>query len=101
LPVSKAAERELRVARKRTERNKAMRTLSKSSVKKAEKLLFSGDVASARAEVVNAVSTLDKAVNKGIMHANKAARTKSRLMKKLNKAAEITGESKKEEQPAS
>jgi small subunit ribosomal protein S20 len=100
LPVTRTAEKELRVAESRRERNKGTRTLSKSTVRKAEKLIFAGDMASAREAVVTAISTLDKAANKGVMHANKAARSKSRLMKKLNKAAEITGESKREERPS-
>ena len=34
--------------------------------------------------VVKAISELDKAVSKGLMHRNAAARRKSRLMKRLN-----------------
>jgi small subunit ribosomal protein S20 len=37
--------------------------------------------------VVRAISALDKAANKGIIHKNQAARRKSRLMAKLNRAA--------------
>jgi len=37
--------------------------------------------------VVAAVSVLDRAAKKGVIHPNKAARRKSRLMKKLNEAA--------------
>jgi small subunit ribosomal protein S20 len=36
--------------------------------------------------VVTAISSLDKAAEKGVIHSNNAARRKSRLMKKLNKA---------------
>jgi small subunit ribosomal protein S20 len=90
LPVTRTAEKELRAAGRRSVRNKSTRTVCKSNVKKAEKLLFSGDVASAKKEADTAFSTLDKAANKGVIHANKAARTKSRLMKKLSKAEKIT-----------
>src|SRR5689334_1934789 len=37
--------------------------------------------------VVTAISALDKAVSKGIIHRNNAARRKSRLMQRLNKQA--------------
>jgi small subunit ribosomal protein S20 len=37
--------------------------------------------------VVQAISKLDKAASKGILHKRNAARRKSRLMKKLNLAA--------------
>jgi len=90
LPVTRTAEKELRVARRRSVGNKSTRTLCKSAIKKAEKEIFSGNVTSAGEAAVTAISTLDKAVNKGVIHANKAARSKSRLMKKLNKAKEIT-----------
>ncbi len=90
MPVTKTAEKELRTAGRRSIRNKSTRTVCKSNVKKAEKLLFAGDVTSARKEADTAFSTLDKAANKGTIHAKKAARSKSRLMKKLNKAEKLT-----------
>lgn len=90
MPVSKTAERELRLARRRTERNKTTFTLTKSTVKKTEKAIFSGDIDTAKEAAAKATSTLDKAANKKVIHANKAARSKSRLMKKLNKAVEIS-----------
>jgi len=40
----------------------------------------------ARGAVVAAISSLDRAAAKGVIHPNNAARRKSRLMKKLNKA---------------
>jgi small subunit ribosomal protein S20 len=40
--------------------------------------------------VVDAVSALDKAAEKRIIHANNAARRKSRLMKKLNQAQALS-----------
>ncbi len=75
--------------------------MTKTSITKAEKVIFSGEPEGARESVVAAVSSLDKAVGKGIIHANNAARRKSRLMKKLNKAeaaplAETETETEKE-----
>ncbi len=71
---------------KRRIRNKSTRTLCKSTISKAEELIFAGDVEGARSAVVVAISTLDTAAEKGILHPNNAARRKSRLMKKLNDA---------------
>jgi small subunit ribosomal protein S20 len=65
-------------------------------VKNAEKPIIAGDMEFAAKEAVVAISTLDKAANKGAIHPNKAARTKSRLMKKLNKAQQITSQAKAE-----
>ena len=85
MPQTKSAKKEVRSSRKKQVRNKSMRSLSKTSVSKAEKLIFSGDVEPGREAVAAAISTLDKAASKGIIHPNNAARRKSRLVKKLNK----------------
>ena len=74
----------LRTDVKRTARNKAIRTECKSSVTKAEKKITAGDAGEAKIAAVNAISTLDKAAGKGIIHPNNAARRKARLIKKLN-----------------
>jgi len=77
----------MRAAGRKQERNKTVRSLTKTDVKKAAKMIASGDVDAAKATLKTAVSTLDKAAEKNIIHKNNAARKKSRLMKKLNKAA--------------
>lgn len=46
-----------------------------------------GDQSAAQAAVVDAISMLDRVASKGIIHRNNAARRKSRLMAKLNKAS--------------
>jgi small subunit ribosomal protein S20 len=61
-----------------------VRTLCKTNITKAERLIFMGDLKAAQEAVVVAITSLDKAAEKGIIHRNSAARRKSRLMKKLN-----------------
>jgi len=90
LPHSKSAKKEVRVAKKRQFRNKSIRSLCKTKISKAEKLIFSGELNLGREAVVDAVSVLDKAAEKRIIHANNAARRKSRLMKKLNHAQALS-----------
>jgi len=89
--TGKSAEKQTRVASRRQQRNKAIRSQVKTNVTKAEKLVFAGDLEVARAAVTEAVSSLDKAAEKRILHPNNAARRKSRLLKKLN---EVVVESK-------
>ena len=84
--TGKSAQKQMRVDERRRVRNKSYRSLAKTNITKAEKLIFSGELGSAQAAVVAAVSSLDKAAEKGIIHPNNAARRKSRLMKKLNQA---------------
>ena len=86
MPQIKSAQKQMRVAEKRQLHNKSIRTLCKTSITKAERLIFSGELESAQAAVVTAISALDKAAKKGVIHPNNAARRKARLMKKLNEA---------------
>jgi len=72
-------------------RNRSGRTFVKTSIAKAEQLIAAKDTEAAKDEVVRAASALDKAAQKGIIHPNQAARRKSRLMKRLNKAGEGQG----------
>lgn len=81
---SKSALKQGRVAERRQQRNKSVRSQVKTNITKAEKLIFSGDLEAARGAVVTAVASLDKAAEKGVLHSNNAARRKSRLTKKLN-----------------
>ena len=74
----------MRATKKRRLRNKTVRSLCKSRVTKAESLIFSGELEKGKEAVAAAISSLDKAAEKGIIHPNNAARRKSRLMKKLN-----------------
>ena len=80
----------MRVAKKRQFRNKSIRSLCKTKISKAEKLIFSGELNLGREAVVDAVSALDKASEKRVIHATNAARRKSRLMKKLNQAQALS-----------
>lgn len=81
---SKSALKQGRVAERRQQRNKSVRSQVKTNITKAEKLIFSGDLEAARGAVVTAVASLDEAAEKGVLHSNNAARRKSRLTKKLN-----------------
>jgi len=83
---SKSAQKAARAAGRRHLRNKAIRSQVKTDISSAEKLIFAGELKAAQEAVVKAVSALDKAAGKKILHGNNAARRKSRLLKKLNKA---------------
>ena len=90
MPVTKSAKKQMRVAERRQLRNKSIRSLCKTNITKAERLIFSGDLEAAQKAVVAATSSLDKAAEKGVIHPNNAARRKSRLMKKLNEAQPLS-----------
>jgi small subunit ribosomal protein S20 len=90
LPTTKTAEKEMRVAERRKARNKSALSMTKTKVVQAEHAISSGDAEAAKAAVKNAVKSLDKESEKGKVHPNNAARRKSRLIKKLNKALATT-----------
>ena len=73
-----------------------MRSQVKTNIIKAEKLIFSGELKPAQESVQTAVTSLDKAAEKGMIHQNNAARRKSRLMKKLNQAVSLAGKAEEE-----
>lgn len=83
---TKSALKMIRVAERRRARNAPVRSQVKTMVKRARTDIDGGRIEEAQADVRSAVSALDKAANKGIIHKNNAARRKSRLMKKLAKA---------------
>ncbi len=79
----KSALKRVRSSKRKQERNRLIRSRTSTFVKKARQALDSGDLESAREATRQAVSELDKAAVKGVLHANNAARRKSRLMKRL------------------
>ena len=96
MPTTKTAGREMRLSVKRQSHNKAIRSSTKTVITKAEKSVAGGDLEAAKAAVTGAIRTIDSEAAKGIAHRNKAARRKSRLMKKLNaKSAPAKTETKK------
>ncbi len=68
---------------KRRLRNRQFRGTARSYIKRARIAMEEGEKEMARTETLNAVRALDKAVSKGVIHKNNAARRKSRLMKSL------------------
>jgi len=70
------------VERKRL-RNRVIMSRTRTEVKNARTQLGGSNVEAARKATLSAIRTLDKAVSKGIIHKNNAARRKSRLMKHL------------------
>ena len=65
-------------------RNRAFRGSARAAVNKARTAIVAGDVTVSKESVLFAISRLDKAAEKGVIHKNNASRRKSRLMKKLS-----------------
>lgn len=82
MPAIKAA----KVQERRRVVNRRVRSATRTAVKKALRTLSGGGEEQDGA-VRLAASKLDRAVTKGVLHRNAAARGKSRLMKRLNAAS--------------
>jgi small subunit ribosomal protein S20 len=84
MPNIKSAIKRVKVSRTRTLRNAAAKSALRTAIKKFEVALANKDLENAQVLLRQATRSLDKAVTKGIIHKNKAARKKSRLMRKFN-----------------
>ncbi len=80
---SVSARKRARQAERHRQRNAAMRSHVRTKIKKVLNAIKAGDKPAAEAAYKDAVPAIDKSVSKGIMHANKAARHKSRLNQHL------------------
>lgn len=85
MPNNASAEKRMRQEQKRRAHNRMVKSIVKTNVTKARQAIASG--LDSEAAVRAAVSELDKAAKKGVIHRNNAARRKSRLMKQLNTLA--------------
>jgi small subunit ribosomal protein S20 len=83
LANTRSAKKRIRQNVKRRMRNKYYRTQARTQVKTARQLLVDGERDAAAEAVQRAVSALDQAASKGVIHRNNAARRKSRLLKHL------------------
>ncbi|PYI37953.1 30S ribosomal protein S20 [Arthrobacter psychrolactophilus] len=69
---------------KARQRNIAVRSGVKTAVRAVNVAVIAGDKDAAAVALVNASRKLDKAVSKGVLHANNAANRKSALALKVN-----------------
>jgi small subunit ribosomal protein S20 len=85
LANTKSAQKRIRSDERKRLRNQKVRSRVKTFVKKAEQSIGT-DVELTVEAIRQACSELDRAASKGVLHKNNAARRKSRLMAKFNKA---------------
>ena len=84
MPNNAAAQKRMRQEQKRRLHNRSVKSLVKTQITKARQAFDADADADAEEAVRAAVSELDRAAKKGVIHRNNAARRKSRLMKQLN-----------------
>lgn len=85
MPIIQSSIKDLRRTARRTARNRAAVGALRSAVRKVQAQIARGDGAGARSAFAAALPLLDRAADRGFIHKNAAARTKSRLMAKLGR----------------
>lgn len=87
MPNIKSAIKRVKVSEKKNLRNRIVKSKVKTAIKKFDQELVA-DPTAAVAQLSATTSAIDKAVSKGVIHKNAASRKKSRMAKKLAKAAQ-------------
>jgi len=85
MPNIKSAKKRVKVIATKTAQNKAAKSALKTTIKKANAAIDT-NAANKEEAVKVAIKKIDQAAAKGLLHKNKAARSKSTLVKKLNAA---------------
>jgi small subunit ribosomal protein S20 len=84
---SVSARKRARQAEKNRQHNASQRSYVRTKIKQVLRAIESGDKTAAEEAYKSAVPAIDSSVSKGIMHANKAARHKSRLNQHIRSMA--------------
>ena len=87
MPNHKSAEKRVRQNERRRVVNRSNRTKLRSSIKNLRSALKGGDAGKVGTLLPKTVSEIDKAVQKGVLHRNAAARHKARLTVRATQAA--------------
>lgn len=87
MATHKSALKRHRQSLKRRARNRQVKGAVRKAIKRTRMYVEQGDIEMARASLKEAISRLDRAAKKGVLHKNNAARRKSRLTRLVNRAA--------------
>ncbi len=87
MPNTKSANKAMRQSRRRNVINTRTKSKFKVAVKETRTLIAAGEAKDAVESLKKAMSALDKAVKKNVLHKNTASRRKSRLAKAIGKLA--------------
>jgi small subunit ribosomal protein S20 len=85
MPNTKSAAKAMRQSARRRDINLKTKTKFKAATKQVKKLISDSNVDEALKALRDAMSALDKAVKKGVLHKNTASRKKSRMAKAIAK----------------
>ncbi len=87
MPNIKSSVRSVKTDAERRAKNLAVKSTIRTVTRKVTESVNAGNTDTAKALLIKASSTIDKAASKGVLHKNAAARKKSRMARKINKLA--------------
>lgn len=90
MPIIKSAIKDLKRTASRTQRNRAARGKLRSNLKRVRVAVVDNQPQLAQQALAGAVPIIDRAVTKGILHKNAAARHKARLVRQVNRLTRPT-----------
>ncbi|GBF35136.1 SSU ribosomal protein S20p [Desulfocucumis palustris] len=85
MPNIKSAAKRVDIIRRRTIRNARLKSALRTTIRRFEEAMTAANQEDAKSRLKRALVAIDKAVTKGILHKNTAARKKSRLTRRFNK----------------
>ena len=89
MPNIKSAKKRVKTIKVRTARNTAIKSSVRTAIRRFNEALGQAGPQGSVDELNRAFSTVDRAAKKGVIHKNQAARRKSRLARRANKAAQV------------
>jgi len=87
MPIIKSAKKRMRQNEVRNARNRMRRSTLRTSIRSLHEIIEGGDSAAIEAQWVKTQGVIDRTARLGIIHSNAAARTKSRLARRIQKGA--------------
>jgi small subunit ribosomal protein S20 len=78
----KSAMKRVKITEKQSLRNHAAKSEMKTTIRRFDEAMQAGDAAATEKTYLTAVSTVDHAASKGMIHKNAAARKKAQMAKK-------------------
>jgi small subunit ribosomal protein S20 len=80
---TKSAIKRVRSNERKRQQNRVFRSRARTFIKRTRRLVAEGEIDQAQESAQLAVSSLDRAATKGVIHRNNASRRKARLMRML------------------
>ncbi len=87
MPIIKSAKKRMRQNERRNARNRMRRSTLRTSIRRLHEAIAAGDQDAIRAQWVKTQGLIDRTARLGVIHRNAAARTKSRLARRIQQAS--------------